>query len=75
MASLYKWIRDQQKKHAPWYIAYRDRAGKRRTVKGFTDKALTEKLAMKLETEARLVAKATNCECQPTEIKPSDVEE
>lgn len=54
MASLYKKGRDKKKKHAPWYIDYFDHAGKRQTVKGFTDKSKTEQLAAKLEHEAHL---------------------
>ena len=46
--------RDNKKKHAPWYIDYLDHAGKRQTVKGFTDKSKTEQLAAKLEREAHL---------------------
>ncbi len=51
MASIYK--RSKGKKVA-YTIQYLDDRGKRRTKKGFTDKGLTEELAAKLETEARL---------------------
>ena len=54
MASIYKKGRDKKKKHAPWYVDYFDQAGKRQTVKGFTDKSKTEQLAAKLEYEAQL---------------------
>lgn len=54
MASIYKLGRDKKKKHAPWYIGYRDHTGKRKVVKGFTDKSKTEQLAAKLENEAHL---------------------
>ena len=39
----------------PWNFTYIDETGKRKQQKGFTDKASTEKLAMKLEEDARLV--------------------
>ncbi|QDU45188.1 Tyrosine recombinase XerC [Symmachiella dynata] len=51
MASIYK---RSKGKHEPYTIQYRDHLGKRRTKKGFTDKGLTEQLAAKLESEARL---------------------
>ncbi len=54
MASVFKLGRDKKKKSAPWYFEYKDHHGKRRMRKGFTDKSLTEQLAIKLETEARL---------------------
>jgi hypothetical protein len=52
MASIFK--RNKRKKNEPWWIQYTDHLGKRKTAKGFTDKGLTEQLAGKLETEARL---------------------
>jgi site-specific recombinase XerD len=52
MATIYK--RKKGKKNEPYSIQYLDHEGKRRTTKGFTDKGLTEQLAAKLETEARL---------------------
>jgi site-specific recombinase XerC len=54
MASVFKLGRDRKKRNAPWYFEFRDQNGKRRMRKGFTDKALTEQLAVKLETESRL---------------------
>lgn len=51
MASIFK---RSKRKHEPYTIQYRDHLGKRRTARGFTDKGLTEQLAAKLETEARL---------------------
>lgn len=54
MASLYKKGRDKKKKYAPWYIDYFDHTGRRRTVKGYTDKSKSEQLAAKLEHEAHL---------------------
>ncbi|WP_417850278.1 tyrosine-type recombinase/integrase [Thalassoglobus sp.] len=51
MASIFK---RKQKKNQPYWIQYTDYEGKRKTKKGFTDKALTEQLASKLETEAML---------------------
>jgi len=52
MATIYK--RNKCRKHEPYWIQFQDAEGKRRTVKGFTDKGLTEQLAAKLETEARM---------------------
>ena len=51
MASIYK---RRKGKHEPYSVQYLDHRGKRKTVKGFTDKGLTEELASKLEGEARL---------------------
>jgi site-specific recombinase XerD len=52
MASIYK---RHKKKNEPYTIQYKDRLGNRRTQKGFTDKALTEQLAAKLEGDVRMV--------------------
>src|SRR5271156_203861 len=51
MASIFK---RSKRKNEPYWIQYKDHLGKRKTAKGFTDKGLTEELAAKLETEARL---------------------
>ncbi|MBL8827913.1 MAG: site-specific integrase [Planctomycetaceae bacterium] len=51
MASIFK---RRKGKHEPYTIQYTDHAGKRRTSVGYTDKGLTEQLAAKLETDARL---------------------
>jgi site-specific recombinase XerD len=51
VASIYK---RTKRKNEPYTIQYVDHLGKRRTKKGFTDKGLTEELAAKLESEARL---------------------
>lgn len=51
MASIFK---RQKGRTEPYVIQYFDHRGKRRTKIGFTDKGLTEELAAKLETEARL---------------------
>ena len=55
MASIYKRTQDKGKRRASWYIGYKDHTGKRRTVKGFSDKGETERLAARLEEEARMV--------------------
>ena len=55
MASVFKRGRDLVNRRVPWNFTYIDETGKRKQQKGFTDKASTEKLAMKLEEEARLV--------------------
>ncbi len=54
MACIYKRGKDQQNKRKCWIIGYSDYNGKRRTVKGFTDRGATEQLAAKLEHEAML---------------------
>jgi integrase len=54
MASVFKKSRDRTNKLASWYIAYQDENGRRRTVKGCPDKAATEAIARKLESEADL---------------------
>jgi integrase len=54
MASVFKRKRDKANKMASWYIAYADENGVRRTIKGCPDKAATEGIARKLETEAEL---------------------
>ena len=54
MASVFKLGRNKRKKNSPWYFEYKDENGKKRMMKGFTDKALTEQLAVKMETEVRL---------------------
>ena len=51
MASIFK---RTKRKNEPYLIQYVDHLGKRRTVQGFTDKGLSEELAAKLESEARL---------------------
>lgn len=54
MASIFKRGRDKNKRRASWWISFTDEAGKRVTKKGFTDKRLTEELALKLEQAAHL---------------------
>jgi hypothetical protein len=54
MASVFKKSRDKGNKLASWYFAYRDASGVRRTVKGCPDKAATERLARKFQSEAEL---------------------
>jgi integrase len=53
MASVFKLGRDKKKRRSSWYFEYLDEQGKKRMRKGFSDKALTEQLAVKLETQAR----------------------
>ena len=52
MASIFR--RKKSRKNSLYSIQYTNHEGKRKTVKGFTDKALTEQLAGKLESDARL---------------------
>ena len=52
MASVFKKSRDRKRPGASWYIAYVDERGIRRMIKGCPDKAATEAIARKLETEA-----------------------
>ncbi len=54
MASIYKRTRDRSKRVTPYYITWTDHLGRRRNTKGFTDKAMTEQLAHKLEHETML---------------------
>jgi integrase/recombinase XerD len=54
MSSVYKKSRDRKRPGASWYITYVDNHGRRRTVKGCPDKAATEAMARKLESEAEL---------------------
>ncbi len=54
MASIYKKGRDKKKRNAPWYIDYVDEGGRKRTRKGCPDKAATEAIARKLESEVAL---------------------
>ena len=51
MASIFK---RNRKKGTPYTIQYLDHVGERKTVKGFTDKGLSEQLAARLEHDARL---------------------
>jgi site-specific recombinase XerC len=55
MASVYKRRDDKARKGSSWYVAYADHPGKRRTVRGFTEKGLTQQLAVRLEDEARRI--------------------
>jgi integrase len=54
MASVYKRARDKANRLSSWFIAYSNENGVRRTVKGCLDKAATEAMARKLESEAEL---------------------
>lgn len=55
MASVYKRSQDKGNRRSCWYIGYLDHLGKRRTVKGYSDKSATEKRAADLEEEARQI--------------------
>ena len=60
MASVYQKSRDKKskgKRYSPWYISYTNELGQRKVVKGFTDKALTEQLAAKLERDVHCAVK------------------
>ena len=52
MASVFKRKRDRSRKNSSWFIAYSDENGVSRTVKGCPDKAATEGIARKLESDA-----------------------
>ena len=54
MASVFKRTRDKGNRLASWYFAYVDADGVRRTEKGCPDKAATEAMARKAESEAEL---------------------
>lgn len=51
MASIF---RRSRKKGEPYWIQYMNHEGERKTVKGYTDRGLSEQLARRLEDEARL---------------------
>ncbi len=51
MASVFK---RSNGRNVPYTVQFRDHLGKRRTQTGFTDKQLSEQLAARLESEARL---------------------
>ncbi|MCK4850604.1 MAG: hypothetical protein KAT11_04590, partial [Phycisphaerae bacterium] len=53
MASIYKRGGKKNRK-GPYYVQYFDENGRRRTVKGCTDREATEALARKLEADAML---------------------
>ncbi len=55
VASIYKRKQDKHNRRAAWYIGYNDHTGRRRTVKGYTDKGETERYAARLEEDARLI--------------------
>ena len=55
MAAIYQKGQDKnKKKRAAFYIEYEDHNGKRRTVKGPTDRRLAERMAAKLEDDVHL---------------------
>lgn len=54
MASIFKVGKQKSNKRAPYMIEYVDHTGKRRRKRGFTDKALTQQLAAKLEHDVML---------------------
>ena len=54
MASVFKKARDRKRSGSSWYIAYSDERGVRRSVKGCPDRAATEAMARKLESETEL---------------------
>ncbi|HMN39649.1 MAG TPA: site-specific integrase [Phycisphaerales bacterium] len=53
MPTVYKTAADRTKKSARWMVAWTDELGHRRTRRGYTDKALSERLARQLEDAAR----------------------
>jgi site-specific recombinase XerD len=54
MASLFKRKIKDGTPSKVWYVAYTDHEGRRRMVKGFTEKDLTQRLAAKIESEVML---------------------
>ena len=54
MSSVFKKTKDRKRTNSCWYIAYTDHEGVRRTEKGCPDKAATEAIAHKLESDAEL---------------------
>ena len=55
MATIYKRKQDLAKRRSFWYIGFTDYRGKRKTVRGYSDKGATERLAASLEEEARQI--------------------
>ena len=53
MASVFKRSKDRNRRDARWAIAWYDESSQRRTKLAFTDKAASERLARKLDDEAR----------------------
>jgi len=53
MASVYKSSRDKKRRRSCWSIAYDDENGNRCWAKGFTDKRLTEELAIEIERDVK----------------------
>jgi len=53
VATIFKRGRDKKNRKAVYWIQYFDQSGKRRQVKGFTDRSLSTELAAKLEAEVR----------------------
>ena len=51
MASVFKKV---QRKGEPWFIDYTDENGKRKRIKGCTDRGVTEQIARKLESDVEL---------------------
>jgi len=54
MASVFKRSADKRDKGKPYYIAYSTEAGRRRVVAGCTDRAASEEIARKLESDVKL---------------------
>jgi len=54
MASVFKRKKDRRNKKKPWLIAYTDENGRRHTITGSTDKAVTEQIARDLESKVAL---------------------
>ena len=53
MPTVYKRKADRNRRDTRWMIAWNDETGRRRTRKAYTDKVLSERLARRLEDEAR----------------------
>jgi len=54
VATVFKLGREKKNRRAVYRIQYFDEHGKRRQVKGFTDRSLSQELAAKLEAEVRM---------------------
>ena len=54
MASIFKRGKDKRRKDRPYYIAFVDERGQRRTIKGCADYAATMEIARKLESDVAL---------------------
>ena len=63
MASVFKRAADKKRRDRPYYIAYTDESGRRRTIKGCTDRAATGEIARQLEQDVQLRKRGVKERC------------